>query len=154
MDKTLAPEAAARLNNFLMAKGILEALFVGALAIVFYLTAFNPFFRGAVDLADAQHVAGWVVNRNDPARAVEVQLYVDGQFAGSTAANLSRPDVLAAGRAADERHGFIFETPQLSPGEHEARVYAVHASGAGERRTLQQVGQPVVFSVAQGEAKD
>jgi hypothetical protein len=147
MEKAVAPALGARLTHFLIAKSIFEALFVGALAVGFYLTAFNPYFRGSLDYADASHVAGWVVNQADPQARVEVQLYIDGRFAGHTEAKVSRPDVLAAGRAADESHGFVFDTPTLSPGQHEARVYAVHLSGAGIRRTLQLLDKPRIFNV-------
>lgn len=152
MEKAVAPVSRARLTNFLIAKSICEALFVGALAIGFYLTAFTPYFRGSLDYGDARHIAGWVVNQADPQSHVEVQLYIDGRFAGNGTADVSRPDVKSAGRAVDENHGFVFDTPALSAGPHEARVYAVHTSGAGQRRTLQLVGQPMVFSVA--DAKD
>lgn len=154
MEKAIAPRAVRRLTDFLIAKSIIEVLFVGALAVGFYLTAFTPFFRGSLDAADARHVAGWVVNQSEPQSSVEVQLYIDGRFAGNRTADLSRPDVKAAGRAEDELHGFVFDTPPLPAGEHEARVYAVHASGRDRRRTLQLVGKPLVFSVAAAEAKD
>jgi hypothetical protein len=153
MEKVVAPLARARLTNYLIAKSIVEALFVGALAIGFYLTAFTPFFRGSLDLADARHIAGWVINQADPHAPVEVQLYIDGQFAGNGLADRARPDIKAAGRAEDEMHGFAFDTPPLLAGEHEARVYAVHLSGKGQRRTLQLIGKPLLFSVAPSEAK-
>lgn len=152
MEKAIAPTMKARLINFLIAKSIAEALFVGALAIGFYLTAFTPFFRGTLDYADARRVAGWVINQAEPQTHVEVQLYIDGSFAGNRRADLSRPDVKAAGRAEDEWHGFIFDTPPLAAGQHEARVYAVHMSGEGQRRTLQLVGKPLVFNVSADEA--
>jgi hypothetical protein len=153
MEKTVAPGMRARLTNLLVAKSITEALFVGALAVGFYLTAFTPFFRGTLDNADARHVAGWVVNQADLRSVVEVQLYIDGHFAGDVRADLSRPDVKAAGRAEDEKHGFAFDTPPLPAGQHEARVYAVHMSGEGQRRTLQLIGKPLVFNITPSEAK-
>lgn len=131
----------------MIAKAIVEALLVGALAVGFYLTAFNPFFRGTVDEANAQHVYGWVVDERAPGARVEVQLYIDGRFAASRVADLYRPDVKSAGRALDEWHGFGFDTPPLDRGEHEARVYVAHESGGGLRRTLQLIGKPVRFSV-------
>jgi hypothetical protein len=152
MEKMVAPKMKARLINLLIAKSIAEALFVGALAISFYLTAFTPFFRGTLDYADARRVAGWVVNQAEPQTHVEVQLYIDGGFAGNGKADLSRPDVKAAGRAEDEWHGFVFDTPPLSAGQHETRVYAVHVSGEGQRRTLQLIGKPLVFNVSAAEA--
>ena len=138
--RNVGPTEYARLTNFLIAKSILEALLVGALAVAFYLTAFNPFFRGALDEATTHQIYGWVVDESSPEKRVEVQLYIDGNFAATTTANLPRPDVLRAGRAEDELHGFSFTTPLLAPGEHEARVYAVYASGDDTRRTLHQIG--------------
>lgn len=152
MEKVIAPQQRERLTNFLILKSILEALFVGVLATGFYLTAFTPFFRGSLDAADARQIAGWVVNHREPQSRVEVQLYIDGRFAGNGTADRSRPDVKAAGRAEDEGHGFVFDTPPLPVGEHEARVYAVHASGRGQRRTLQLIDKPLLFSVAPNEA--
>lgn len=154
MEKIIAPPRGARLTNFLIAKSIAEALFVGALAVVFYLTAFTPFFRGSLDYADARHVAGWVVNQAHPLSHVEVQLYIDGRFIANGTADLSRPDVKAAGRAENENHGFVFDLPALPAGQHEARVYAVHMSGEGQRRTLQLVDKPLVFNVDAIEAKE
>lgn len=154
METIIDSKARVRLTNYLIVKSIVEVLFVGALAIGFYLTAFTPSFRGVLDIANTQHVAGWVVNQASPQARVEVQLYIDGKFAGNRMADASRPDVKAAGRAEDEQHGFIFDTPALPAGEHEARVYAVHASGGATRRTLQLIGKPIIFSVAAGEVKD
>ena len=147
-----APAEISRLTNFLIAKSILEAFFVGALAVSFYLLTFNPFFRGALDEATPQHVYGWAVDDSSPARTVEVQLYIDGQFTAATKADLPRPDVLAAGRAEDELHGFSFIMPTLKPGEHEARTFAVYAGKDESRRTLHQIGMARKFVVQSGSA--
>lgn len=137
----------SRLARFLLAKAILEALLVGALAIGFYLTAFPPFFRGAVDVADSNGVAGWAVDSANPQERVEVQLYIDGRFIAHTIAHQPRPDVFAAGRATDENCGFRFAGPfALDAGAHEARVYVVHASNNDNRRTLQLLGKPLSFT--------
>ncbi len=133
-----------RLVHFLIGKSILEALFVAALAVGFYVTAFNTNFRGWSEMGEGR-VAGWVVDESAPHARVEVQLYVDDRFVADGTANVSRPDVFAAGRARDERHGFQFELPPLAAGEHVARVYAVHESGGSIRRTLQVIGKPVRF---------
>jgi len=149
MDGFVSEDARTRLTKYLIFKSVVEVLFVGALSMGFYLTAFAPNYRGTLDYADAKNIAGWVVNLSDPQAHVEVQLYIDGQFAGDVGADAARPDVVAAGKASDEMHGFIFNTPALAVGEHEARVYAVHASGRGQRRTLQLIGKPLLFSVAE-----
>ena len=66
---------------------------------------------------------------------------------GNQVANLSRPDVSAAGWAKDEWHGYEFQSVKLNTGTHEARIYAVHQSGRGERYTLQLLGDPIELSV-------
>ena len=65
-------------------------------------------------------------------------------------AQLSRPDVAAAGWSKDEWHGYNFAVSELAAGDHEARVYALHRSG--ERLTLQLLGDPVRF-VVRGDGK-
>lgn len=136
-----------RLARFLLAKAIIEALLVGALAVWFYVSAFPPFFRGAVDVADRNGVAGWAINSANPQGRVEVQLYIDGRFVAHTIADQPRPDVRAAGRAADENCGFRFAGPfALDAGPHEARVYVVHTSNNANRRTLQLLGKALTFA--------
>ncbi len=141
------PARATRLAQFLIGKSIAEALFIAALAVVFTHQSFNPYFRGSVDVADAERVGGWVVDESTPGARVEVQLYINDHFVGQRTADEYRPDVSAAGRAADEYHGFAFATPPLPRGNYEARVYAAHPSGNGARRTLQMIGRPLSFNV-------
>jgi hypothetical protein len=145
----LTEAGAARLSRALVAKSIAEALFVAALFAAFSYTHFHPKFRGAVDVADARTVEGWVVDEAGPGRQVEVQLFIDGRFVAQASADRPRPDVLAAGRAARAEHGFRFDTPPLAAreAEYEARVYALHAAGDGERRTLNQIGKALRFRV-------
>jgi hypothetical protein len=78
---------------------------------------------------------------------VEVQLFIDEKFTAGTVAGGFRPDVHEARRADDDWHGFVFQTPGLAAGEHEARVYALYSGGAGTRRTLQLVGKPFRFRI-------
>lgn len=143
------PDGRNRLTHLLIAKSILETLFVAAIAVVFYYQTFNVYIRGSLDLADARNVAGWAVDEGEPQRRVVVQLYINDRFVASREADALRPDVLAAGRAADETHGFVFDTPTLPPGEYEARVYALHESGGEGRRALQIIGRPLKFQVIQ-----
>ena len=143
----LSPRARRKLVNLLVGKSVLEALLVAALAVAFYHAAFNPSFRGSLDLATPRSVEGWVVDAARPAARVEVQLYLDGRFAASAYADQPRPDVRDAGWAPDELHGFRFPLNVMDAGEHEARVYAVHPSGGDSRRTLQLIGRPLRFRV-------
>ena len=133
-----------KLVNLLIAKSIIETIFVGTLALVVYVKLFPPTFHGWGEAVPAsQSIAGWVVNDADPWGRVEVQLFVDGNFVGTQVAQLSRPDVMAAGWAKDEWHGYEFVVMGLSEGMHEARVYALHRNG--NRYTLQLLGNPITF---------
>ena len=142
----LTSAAGRKLTRLLIAKSVAETLLVGTIAVVFFLTLFPPYFRGWGE-ATPKGIAGWAVNQAAPWERVEVQLFIDGQFAGSSIANRSRPDVRAAGWAADEWHGYDFPVPGLPPGEHVAQVYALHANGARTKRTLQLLGDPIRFVV-------
>ena len=138
----------SRLVNLLIAKSILDTILVGTIALGVYLNAFPPTFKGWGEAVEAsQSISGWVVSDTDPWRRVEVQLFIDGKFVGTQVAHLSRPDVVAAGWAKDEWHGYSFSVTGLSAGTHEARVYALHSSEQGGRYTLQMLGNPIKFNV-------
>jgi len=135
-----------RLIHILIGKSILDTVFVGALAVIFFIFTFPPHFKGWGE-ATANSISGWAVNSADPWRRVELQLFIDDSFVATGTANQSRPDVLAGGWSRDEWNGYKFEVPSLEVGDHEARIYAVHVSAGGLRRTLQLVGDPIHFSV-------
>jgi len=137
----------ARLVHLLISKSIVEALLIAAVAVAFFFATTNPYLRGVLDAADKGAVTGWVVDESRPHTRVEVQLFVDDHFAAAAIADQFRPDVHEAKRADDDWHGFVFNTPRLSAGNHEARVYAVHSSGSGTRRTLQLIGKPYRFRI-------
>lgn len=137
-----------KLVNFLIVKSVLDTILVATIAVVVYLNVFPPTFHGWGEaVVQEQRIAGWAVNDADPWARVEVQLFIDGKLAGTQVAQLSRPDVVAAGWAKDEWHGYSFVVTDLKIGMHEARVYAVHASGNGARYTLQLLGDPIQFEV-------
>ena len=124
-----------------------EAILITAVAVGFYFATTNPNLRGVLDDANSEWVTGWAVDDAHPWARVEVQLFIDDRFAADAIASKYRPDVREAKRAQDDWHGFAFSTPRLTPGEHEARVYAVHSSARGERRTLQLIGKPLRFRI-------
>lgn len=136
------------LVNLLIGKSIAETILVGAIAVGAYVNAFPPTFHGWGEaVVETRSIAGWAVNDAAPSQRVEVQLFVDGKLSGTQTANVSRPDVVAAGWANDEWHGYSFALPALPAGNHEARVYAQHESGGAARYTLQLLGDPIRFVV-------
>lgn len=140
-----------KLVNILIGKAIIETLLVGALAVGFYIAAFPPTFHGWGEVQiQSRSIAGWAVNNASPLQRVEVQLFVDDKFVAAGIADRSRPDVRDAGWSQDEWHGYTFELHDFAPGIHFAKVYAVHKSGGGNRYTLQLLGDPIMFSVANG----
>jgi len=127
----------------LIVKSVAETILVAAIAVLFFLVAFPPFFRGWGE-ATSHSIAGWVVNDSAPWERVEVQLFIDDVFVGNAIANKPRHDVVAAGWAKDEWHGFEF-SPVIAQGDHEARAYAAHVFFGGNKRTLQLIGDPIKF---------
>lgn len=134
------------LVHLLIAKSIIETLFVSTLVVVYFLDVF-PHFHGWGEVT-TQAISGWAVNSRNPAEHLEVQLFVDDKFVTRTVANQSRPQVVAGGWATDEWHGFTIPLSAMELGNHEARVYALHDSGRGARKTLQLLGHAVRFQVS------
>lgn len=139
--------SSARFIQLLIGKSVIEALLITLVSIGFYLATTNPNIRGWLDGADQRSITGWVIDDTNASTRVEVQLFIDNRFVENRAAADSRPDLVPAKRAGDEWHGFIFATPPLSKGEHEARVYAVHRALSSSRVTLQMIGKPVRFRI-------
>jgi hypothetical protein len=134
------------LVHVLIGKSIAETLLVAALAIFTFLTVLPPFFHGWGEATETG-ISGWAVNNAAPWDRVDVQLFIDGQFMAARVANEPRPDVAAAGWSRDQWHGYTFPITSLPQGQHEARVYALHDSGGGARKSLQLLGDPIKFLV-------
>jgi hypothetical protein len=137
--------SSTRLVHILIGKSIVETLMVGTLAVVAFATVLPPSFHGWGEVADAG-ISGWAVNDAAPFERVEVQLFVDGEFVAAAVADKYRPDVAEAGWAQDAWHGYTFNVASV-PGRHEARIYALHDSGGGLRKSLQLLGAPITFAV-------
>lgn len=142
------------LVHVLIGKSILETLLVGALAVFTFITILPPYFHGWGEVTNTG-ISGWVVNDAAPWDRVEVHLFVGGRFVASTLATQPRPDVFAAGWSKDPWHGYTFpfaSVTSLPRGLQEARVYALHDSGGGKRKSLQLVGMPLpVFVDEEGK---
>jgi hypothetical protein len=134
------------LVHVLIGKSILETLLVGALAVFTFITIFPPYFHGWGEVTN-EGISGWAVNNAEPWDRVEVQLFIDGKFVATAVANEPRPDVHAAGWSKDQWHGYTFPITSIGPGAHYGRVYALHESGNGRRKSLQLLGDPIHFVV-------
>jgi hypothetical protein len=135
----------ATFTKLLIGKSICEGLVVTAVAAGLFLTTTNRALHGSLDQADSQTISGWAVDESNPSRRVEVQLFIDDNFIEQKTADGLRADIYQANRAADDRHGFVFKTPPLSAGEHQAKVYVVHRGASLRHRTLQIIGGPIRF---------
>jgi hypothetical protein len=134
------------LVNVLIGKSIIETLLVGALAVFTFINVLPPYFRGWGEVTE-RGIEGWAVDSANPWDRVAVQIYIDGNFAAHVIANQPRPDVLAAGWARDQWHGYVVPISNVGSGVHEARVYVLHDSGDGVRKSLQLLGNPIPFVV-------
>ena len=142
----------SKLVQLLIAKSAVEIVLVAGLTVGFFLITF-PHFQGWGE-ATPRTIEGWVVSQQHPEQTVEVQLFIDDRFVASALADRPRPDVVRAGKAKDERHGFSFEIPSLPQGYHVARAYAVHSSNQDKRKSLQLIGDPIPFDLdAEGKAR-
>jgi len=134
------------LIQVLIAKSIIETLFVSTLVVVYFFDVF-PHFHGLGEVTPPT-ISGWAVNSRNRNERVEVDLFIDDKFVADTVASESRPEIVAGGWSTDEWHGFTIPVSAMEPGYHEARVYAIHSSGRGARKTLQLLGHPFRFLVA------
>lgn len=127
----------ARLLRAVTIKTALELALLCVIATVAAFSNFSPLLRGAVDIATREQVAGWAYDPGSPGESIEVQVFIDGRFVASGLADRPRPDLVAAGAAADPNHGYsvtIAGIP-IPSGRHTVQVYAVRPS-AGEARLL------------------
>jgi GH25 family lysozyme M1 (1,4-beta-N-acetylmuramidase) len=84
---------------------------------------------GAFDVADVGDtgidVRGWAIDPETSA-PIDMHVYVDGRFAGTTKANTSRPDVGTAFPGYGNNHGFAHLVPNVTNARHTVCVYAIN----------------------------
>jgi len=146
-DKNLMRKPRSSLVIFIIAKAILETLFVIFLVVSFHYRTFYSRFDGRIDEANGRRVAGWMIAEAEPSKPVEMQLYINDEFAASSIADRPRRSAANVELAQEGAHKFAFDVPPLAAGNYEARVYVVHESGGDDRRTLQALPQPARFRV-------
>jgi hypothetical protein len=130
-------------------KAVIECVFVVALVTYGATRTFHPFQRGALDLIGPDRVAGWAYDPTDSAKALRVQLFIDGALLGETEAREVRLDLVSAGAAAQPEHGFTFDLKKggITAGTHHAQVYAVRSSLGGSLSLVPILKEPVPFEV-------
>jgi hypothetical protein len=89
---------------------------------------------GAVDAAGVEGLRtvamrGWTLDRDRPATATEVHLYVDGAWGGAVRAAEDRPDIAAAFPGAGAGHGWSARIDLGSPGRHQVCAYGINVAG-------------------------
>ena len=136
-----AARARGRLLKLITAKLALDLLFVCGLAVYTHAVTYRDSFAGALEHADGRGASGWVEDLEQPGSDVEVQLFLNGQFAAATLAS----EPVSGDSHTQGRRSFVFRFEQPRYGEYEARVYAVREGRGGARRTLQQLGDPQYF---------
>jgi hypothetical protein len=145
------PALAARLTRVLVAKSVIEALFVVALALYFFYPIFNSPVHGSIEVADQHTIAGWVINKSQPGMPIEVHLYIDGHFVSRHTAHTATSNSTHSFQSG--AYNFAFKTPLLAPGaEHEARVYVMRGASDGKRLLLQEIGAARQFRVTREKA--
>jgi hypothetical protein len=137
----------ARWIHLILGLLIATTLAIVSLTVYWNLVYFPPEFTGWGEVTRDQTIAGWAINRRDPTKRVQVQLYIDDQLNGQAVAELPRPDVVQAGWTRDERCGYVFPIPALGPGVHEARIYGTYTVSGGKYVTLLMTGEPLRFQV-------
>jgi hypothetical protein len=149
-DEVTHPHMATRLLRAVLAKSFIEIALVCLVATLAAFSNFSPLLRGAIDVADGTHIAGWAHDPRAPEEAVEVQLFIDDQFVATRRATEARADLVRAGATRHPDHGFTFPLTELrlSPGVHSAQVYAVRNSGTEHKVLLPLARTQATFNIA------
>lgn len=140
---------ATRLLRSVILKTILEFILICIVVSFAAFSNFNPQLRGAIDEATQTVVGGWAYDPKRPDEPIEVQLFIDGQFAAARRADENREDLVRARAAENPRHGFFFplESLHLAPGRHIAQVYAVRRATGSNKMLLPLAKDPPTFYV-------
>jgi hypothetical protein len=140
---------ATRLLRAVIAKTSLDLILIGVIVSFAAFTNFNPRLRGAIDAADQARVTGWAYDPQAPHEELEVQLFIDGQFAAAGRANEPREDLVRANAAPTATHGFTFTIAALplAPGPHRAQVYVVRQTASRSKTLLPLIEGSKTFYV-------
>jgi hypothetical protein len=140
---------ASRLLHAVIAKSVVEISFVCLIATLAAFSNFSPMLRGHIDVADQTRITGWVHDPLAPETVIQVQLFIDGKFVASRAADEPREDLVAAGATSKPNHGFTFSLKALSltRGKHTAQVYALRETSGANKALIPISRSPRTFQV-------
>lgn len=146
---------ATKLLRAVIAKSFVEVALVCVVATLAAFATFSPQLRGAIDVADQKHIAGWVHDPQTPAQSIEVQLFIDGKFIATERADQRRDDLVKTGATTQPNHGFDIsvELLNLPNGEHQAQVYAVREAAGANKILLPITTTPYTFQVDQNRER-
>ncbi len=93
---------------------------------------------GYLDVVNCTKIAGWAFDQDLPSATLEVHIYIDGQGAAITQANVSRPDVGAAFPGAGNSHGYSIATPASikNSSSHRIDAYAIGIDANGNKNNV------------------
>jgi hypothetical protein len=132
---------------------LIAAVFMFGAGNVSAQTPQNAPPTGWIDGANSDHVWGWAYDADAPSSAVSVSIYVGGVFAGTAAANVSKPDLVTNGATADPYHGFdyfftTFPNRTLPAGTHYIDVYPENLPLGSISTTVSLQGSPKAVYVS------
>lgn len=114
-------------GNFQRRRDLLNPEFLLALGDSPAPVAHNP--EGVIDDCEGGLgtvlVRGWAFDRDDTAQSIDVHIYMDGRFIGSTTANLVRDDVNSA-FGINGRHGYEATIYINEGGSHNVEVFGIN----------------------------
>ncbi|MEP7340421.1 MAG: hypothetical protein ABI977_22005 [Acidobacteriota bacterium] len=150
MDQGQVTSQASKLLHGVITKSFVEVGLVCVVATLAAFSTFSPQLRGAIDIADATRIAGWVHDPQTPDQPIEVQLFIDGKFIATERADELRDDLVRTGATTQPNHGFNIsvESLNLPNGEHQAQVYAVRESSGANKILLPVTTAPHAFHVS------
>ena len=88
----------------------------------------NRLPEGQFEFADTTWGYGWAWDPDVGSAAISVDVYINGNYAGSVKADRSRDDLGSKG-VVGKNHGFAFQMPKLPAGAHKIEIYAVDDKG-------------------------
>lgn len=102
-------------------------------------------YEGTLDATSMAEIAGWVWDRNNPGRVVDVELMCDGELLATAGATGMRDDLRAAGKG-DGKYAFRLATPTYlkdgRPHEIRAHVAGTDVELSCSPRVLQGLAEP------------